>query len=187
MINQTIKDILNRRSTRTFTPEMIEEGKIEMIIKSGLHAPSAHNQQSWHFTVIYNKDLIDELSIETKKILGTFPDKMLKRISENEKFHVFYHAPVVVIVSGKESALMPSEDCAAATENMLIAAESLGIGSCWVGFVKSLFESEKKESYKEKLSIPEGYKPYYGIAFGNKEDKEVKTPRRKENTVNFIY
>lgn len=187
MTNQTINDILNRRSTRAFTETKIDEEIMNLIINAGLHAPSAHNQQSWHFTVIYNKDLIDEINVDTKLVLGSIDDRRLKRISRIEDFHIFYNSPVAVIVSGEDSALMPLEDCSAATENMLIAAESLGIGSCWVGFARYLFMGEKEEYYKEKLSIPKGYSPYFGIAFGYKKPRELKPLKRRENTVKVIY
>ena len=94
MTNQTINDILNRRSTRAFTDEKISEETMNTILNAGLHAPSAHNQQSWHFTVIYNKDLIDEINIETKKVLGNISDRRLNRISGNKDFHIFYNSPV---------------------------------------------------------------------------------------------
>ena len=187
MTNQTINNILSRRSTRAFTDEKITEETMNIILNVGLHAPSAHNQQSWHFTVIYNKDLIDEINFETKKVLGNFPDRRLNRISGNENFHIFYNAPVAVIVSGEESAIMPLEDCSAATQNMLIAAESLGIGSCWIGFARYLFTGDKEDYYKEKLSIPEGYMPYHGIALGYKKPREIMPLKRRENTINNIY
>ena len=187
MTNQTINDILNRRSTRAFTDEKISEETMNTILNAGLHAPSAHNQQSWHFTVIYNKDLIDGINIETKKVLGNISDRRLNRISGNKDFHIFYNSPVAVIVSGEEAALMPLEDCSAATQNMLIAAESLGIGSCWIGFARYLFTGDKEEYYKEKLSIPEGYKPYFGIALGYKKPREMVSIKRREKTVNIIY
>jgi nitroreductase len=59
----------------------------------------------------------------------------------------FYHAPTVIIVSGEEKPLMPRFDCAAATENMLIAAESIDIGSCWVGLVNFLFQTDKGNKF----------------------------------------
>ena len=81
---------------------------------------------------------------------------------------------------------MPQVDCAAATENMLIAAESLDIGACWNGIVGVLFNSEKVTEYKDKLRIPEGYSPYYAVALGYKGVRINNAPQRRENSVQYI-
>jgi nitroreductase len=68
---------------------------------------------------------------------------------------------------------------------MLIAAEAINIGSCWVGVVNYLFQMDK-EKYIKRLAIPEGYKPYYAVALGYKKINNNKAPARRENTVNYI-
>ncbi|MDA3845843.1 MAG: nitroreductase family protein, partial [Vallitaleaceae bacterium] len=60
-MNQVIETIKNRRSTRKFKPEQLEKEQLEAIIEAGLFAPSAHNEQSWYFTVIQNKELIEDM------------------------------------------------------------------------------------------------------------------------------
>jgi nitroreductase len=111
---------------------------------------------------------------------------IISKMANNEKFNVFYGAPTVVIVSGDEKGIMPQVDCAAATENMLIAAETLDIGSCWNGFVSILFNSEKGAEYKAKLNIPDGYKPYYVVLLGYKDVRSSNAPARKESSVQYI-
>lgn len=81
---------------------------------------------------------------------------------------------------------MPQLDCAAATENMLIAAEALDIGACGSGFISVLFNSEKVSEYKRKLNIPEGYTPYYTALFGYKDVRVSNAPKRKANSVQYI-
>ena len=73
---------------------------------------------------------------------------MIKKMANNDKFNIFYGAPTVIVVSGRDNAIMPQVDCAAATENMLIAAESLDIGACWNGIVGFLFNSQKEQNIK---------------------------------------
>lgn len=185
-MNEILKVIKERRTTRKFKPEQIKEDELQAIIEAGVYAPSAHNMQSWNFTVIQNSDLIKELNIEAKEAAKNFPDEMIKKMANNDKFDGFYGAPTVIIVSGNDNGMMPQVDCAAATENMLIAAESLDIGGCWNGFVSILFNSEKGAEYKNKLSIPEGYTPYYAVLLGYKDVKISKAPERKANPVQYI-
>lgn len=185
-MNETLNNIFNRRSNRTFLTEQITEEQLVTIIDSGLYAPSAHNQQPWHFTVVQDQQLLSQLNTDTKAVAKYFDDKVFHQIAVNDEFHIFYHAPTVIIVSGEEKALMPRFDCAAATQNMLIAAESINIGSCWVGLVDFLFQTDKENKYAQKLGIPEGYKPYYAVVLGNKKMKNGKAPARRKNTVNYI-
>ncbi|MDO4535677.1 MAG: nitroreductase family protein [Clostridium perfringens] len=186
-MNEILKVIRDRRTTRKFKIEQIKEEELQGIIDAGLYAPSAHNQQSWNFTVIQDKELISKLSTSTKEMAKNIPDPIINKMANNEKFNIFYDAPTVILVSGKEENMMPEVDCAAATQNMLIAAESLDIGVCWNGFITLLFNNEEGfKEYKNILQIPEGFKPYYALAIGYKEVKMNNAPARRENTVQYI-
>lgn len=185
-MNEVLKVIKERRSTRRFSPEQISNKELNQILEAGLFAPSAHNQQSWNFTVIQNKEVIDQLSHDTKFQLGLSEEERTRALATNEKFHVFYNAPTIVVVSGQVDGMMPQVDCAAASQNMLLTAESLQIGSCWNGFVGVLFASENAGGYIEKLGIPEGYQPYYALAFGYKGTEQLTAPKRKDNKIQYI-
>lgn len=69
---------------------------------------------------------------------------------------------------------------------MILAAESLGIGTCWIGLVTPLLKSENAQKYIKMLEIPEGYEPYYAITLGYKKFPNPKPQPRRENTVNYI-
>lgn len=185
-MNETISSIKNRRSTRVFLPEQIKEEELKVIIDAGLSAPSAHNQQTWHFTVVQNKEILDQLSNAAKEVGKNVDDEFIQQLANNEKFHAFYNAPTVVIVSGDKNGFMSEVNSGAATQNMLIAAESLGIGSCWVGYISYLLGSEKGEEYKKRLGIPNTYQPYYAAALGYKKSERINAPAKRENTVSYI-
>jgi len=185
-MNETLTSIMNRRSTRIFLPEQIKDTEIETIIDTGIYAPSATNQQPWHFTVIQSKDIIDRLSSEFKTLAKNSDVEYLKKFGDNDAFHVFYHAPTVVLVSGNKSNQAAPVDCAAAVENMLIAAESMDIGSCWIGLIAFLLNSEQGEKFIKELGIPEGFKQFHAVAIGYKKNKSANALPRKENTVNYI-
>lgn len=185
-MNDVLKVIKERRSIRRFKMEQISNKELNYILEAGLYAPSAHNQQSWNFTVVQSSDLIKSMSDDTKKSFVHAKDQRTRDLANNEKMHVFYHAPTLIVISGREDALMPQVDCGAATQNMLLAAESLNIGGCWNGYVAYLFDHELGESYLKTLNIPEGYKPYYAIALGYKGVDKMTPPPRKENKIQYI-
>ncbi|MCB2293844.1 nitroreductase [Clostridium algoriphilum] len=185
-MNETLKNIRNRRSTRAFLPEQVNGADLTEIIDAGLYAPSATNKQPWHFTIIQRKDIIDRLSEAFKEIAMKSDNEYIRRFSDNEKFHVFYNAPTVVLVSGDESNDNASVDCGVAVENMLIAAESLEIGGCWVGLISYLLNSEEGKKFVKELEIPEGFKQIHSFCLGYKKIEITNAPARKENNVNYI-
>lgn len=186
-MNEVLKAIRNRRSTRLFTDDQVKREDIEKILDAAIYSPSAHNDQPWRFTVIQNKELLQEFNMDCKIGAKDIEDDLLRKMANNEKLNLFYNAPTVILVCGEEKAIMPQVDCAAATENMLIAAESLGLGSCWIGFAAFAFIGEKDEYYRKKFEIPEGYKPYYAVSLGHKRrSQQQKAPKRRENTINYI-
>ncbi len=185
-MNEVINAILNRRSVRVYSDEQIKQEDLDQILQAGLYSPSGCNMQPWHFTVVQNKDLMNEINDETKKILLNCDSEKFQAYAKNENYNIFFNATTTIIISGEKEELVPQTDCAAATENMLIAAESLGIGTCWVGLITYLFMSEKGAEYTTKLQIPEGYEPYYAITLGYKKYPDPKPLPRRENTVNYI-
>lgn len=185
-MNHTLNAIKERRSTRKFKASPLAKDTLEAIIEAGLYAPSAHNQQSWHFTVIQDPDIIKDLNRATKQVLATIGDEGVKKMASKEDFDLFYGGPSLVLVSGEDEALMPEVDCAAATENMFIAAESLNVGGCWNGYVGRLFASDQGEVYKRKFGIPQGYTTYYAAVFGNIEGRAKNAPPRRPNRVTYV-
>jgi len=185
-MNETIKTILGRRSVRSYSSEQIKDEKLELILKAGLYAPSAHNQQSWHFTVIQDKEVIDNLNKASKEEMLKIDDEHLINRASDESFHLFYNAPTVIVVSGEKSAIAPIIDCSAAIQNMLLAAESVDIGTCWIGLVTPLFKSERAQEFANLFGIPDGYELYFAVAAGYKTVENVQPAPRRENTVNYI-
>jgi nitroreductase len=186
MTNLVLETIKSRRSNRAFSDEQIPTTQIEAIVEAGLYAPSAHNHQSWHFTVIRDKDMIDQFNADVKEALCNSENEQMQKLGSNDKFHIFYNAPAIILISGEETGMMPETDCAAAAQNMLLAAESLGLGSCWIGFARYVFAGSKKEEYLKKFQIPNGYNPYYAIAIGKKKMNTAEAPERKAGRVTYI-
>jgi len=172
-MNDVLKAIAKRRSVRRFLPEQIKEAELEAILAAAMQAPSAHNDQSSYFAVVQNEKLVDEMSEGSKVEMQKAPFDWMVSMGSNKALNIYYKAPTVVIVAGKKDAISPLVDACAAIQNMLIAAESLGIGSCWIGFTKFYFTGPDR--YK-KLGIPEGYEVHYGVALGYKPEGPVANP-----------
>lgn len=186
-MNPVLETIQNRRSIRKFADRQLNELQLELILGAGIFAPSAHNHQPWHFSVIQDQMLIDRLNEAAKDAAASCGEALFEGMAKNKKLHIFYHAPTVVVVSYDKEAMMPLADCSAAIQNMLIAAESLGVASCWIGFTDPFFRSEKFETFRERLKVPEGYQPYFTVLLGYKnETLKVVTPKRKANRVDYI-
>jgi nitroreductase len=186
MNNETLETIRNRRTTRKFKSDQITQEELDVILEAGIYAPSAHNEQAWNFTVVQNKELLQELNEVTKEIAKGSQDETIRKMANNKKLNIFYNAPTIIIVSGKKDGLLPKIDCAAATQNMLLAAESIDVGGCWNGLVGLLFYTDKGNEYKKKLNIPEGYEPYHAVVLGYKDTKIKKALPRKENTIQYV-
>ncbi|MEI6846128.1 MAG: nitroreductase family protein [Candidatus Firestonebacteria bacterium] len=162
-MNETLKTIVRRRSIRQFEAKQIKSSELRAILEAGLQAPSGHNDQSCFFSVIRDAKLIKELSDGSKVEMQKMPVPWIARIGKNEKLNIYYNAPTIILVAAKKDAVSPSADVAAAIQNILLAATSLNIGSCWIGFSKYYFSTPERN---KKAGIPEGYEVHYAVALG---------------------
>jgi nitroreductase len=185
-MNSTLDIIKKRRSVRNFKPEQIADSEITAIIEAGMYAPSGRGDQSWHFTVVQNTELLHELSEAVKRIYASLDNPFLQSQGKNEKYHLYYHAPTVIFVSGNKEALLPELDCAVCVQNLLLAAESLNIGSCWISGIDLLAANKEERPILKNLNIPDGYTPYFSVALGYKKNEDLKAAPRKENIINYI-
>lgn len=183
-MNDVLKTIKSRRSVRNYSPAQISQEHMDLIIESGIYAPSAVNEQPWHFTVIQNQEVLQHINDIVKEQMVKSEVEWIRNNGSNSNFKVTYNAPTLILISGRESGVAWQADCAFAMENMMLAAESLGVGSVCLGLVRFFFE---QESELEKLGVPKGYKPFYGIAFGYRPDeKTLEAPKRNMDVINYI-
>ena len=185
-MNEVLKCIRERRTTRRFKPEQIKEEELQAIIEAGLYAPSGENVQPWNFTVIQNRELIDEIDFEVKEVFKQSDVEILRKAGLNENYIPTYGAPTVILVSGLNDNYYTDVDCAAATQNMLLGAQSLGIASCWCAAASMVFQGENKDAFRAKLNIPENYTPSYAVLLGYSDNTPSNAPKRKENTVQYV-
>jgi nitroreductase len=184
-MNETMKNLLNRRSTRAYKPEQIKDDELSMILEGGRFAPSAINEQPWHFTVVQNKEILSKINEACKAAFIKSDNPRFAERAKDESFSVFYNSPTLIIVSGDEKTVAPQIDCALALGNMFLAAESIGIGSCWIHAIAGILNSEDGTELRKELNIPKGHMVYCSGSFGYKA-MDPAAPERKENTVSII-
>jgi nitroreductase len=186
VINPTIETILSRRSIRKYESRPVEEEKIELILKCGQFAPSRQNGQTWHFTVVTNRDVLNRISAKNREIFLKSPDEKFRKMAEDPNYDSFRGSPMAIIVSGEGGENNAMADCANAVENMTLAAHSLGLGSCYlVSFRTALLAADGKPFLVE-LGIPEGYVPLLGLALGYGCETLGERAPRRAGTINRV-
>ncbi|MDD5617284.1 MAG: nitroreductase [Candidatus Methanoperedens sp.] len=168
--NPVIVNIKTRRSVREYLDTPLSEETIKKIIDAGRYAPTGLNLQPWRFIVVQNKEMLNKLSeyarpilaknLEGRKDAGAI--NFLKRL-QDKNFNLFYNAPVLILVIGSKNNSLTDYDCSMCAGNMMLAAHSLGIGSCWIGGAAVIQQSEELMA---ELKIPRNYKIVAPLIFG---------------------
>lgn len=185
-MNETIKTILSRRSVRSYDNKPVESDKIELLLECALAAPTARNLQPWYFSVVSNRDLLSRISAANKQIMSEMADDFARQAASAPNFDSFRGAPLVIFVSGRKDAPLASADCANAVENMAIAANSLGLGSCYLAGFKLALEAPGGESLIDELQIPAGYAPLFALAVGYGNETLGDRPARNKTIISKI-
>lgn len=160
--------IYTRRSVRNYTEQQVGRDLVEKLIDCATQAPSAMNSQPWSFAVIQDKALLDKLSVQTKAyIIKSIPEIPIlanyRPVMENPDYHIFYHAGTLLTVFARPLGPNPIVDCAIAGQTIMLAAHSMGLASCWIGFAQRLLNSEEA---KKELGIPVEYTAVAPIILG---------------------
>lgn len=186
-MNSIFINIYQRRAVREYKPDDIPDEIINELIKAGTYAPSALNEQPWRFVVIKNRGLMKKCSDRAKKLwLDSIKGPMneesreLVELVSDARFNIFYDAPVLVLMFARPGADSPEFDCALAAENMMLAARSLDIGSCWIGLASVL--GSDRELMRE-IGIPEDHRLMSQLIFGYPAQKEIVAPERNTDVI----
>lgn len=182
-MNDVLKAIKERRSVRAYSDKQLPQETLDLILEAGLYAPTAHNEQPWHFTIVQNKALLDTINKKTTEIFAQSDNEWLRGLGSDSAFRVTYDAPTVVFVSGRADAMARETDCSAAIENMLIAAQSLSVGSVWLGLLWPYMHLPETPA---QLNIPEGYVLIHAIAFGYASGEKLPAPIRKTDVFTYL-
>jgi nitroreductase len=186
---ELLKAIKERRSTRRFKDQEVTQETIQELLNLAIWAPTASNVQPWGFVVIQDRAKMKEFSAQAKTILLEHmkdqPSLALYRASlENPNFHIFYNAPVLILIYGKRDHAYTPHDCSMAAQNLMLAAWEKGLGTCWIGFAQGLCDSSQ---FKESYNIPSDFSLVAPIILGYREQESSKPiPRREYPIFNWI-
>src|SRR3989338_4278476 len=180
-MDDIISLIKSRRSIRKYLNKPILKEIIDKLIEVAKWAPSGMDEQSWGFIVVQDKSLIKELSDRSipyinKLIEGNSKFIRYKKRMAVKDFSIFYHAPCIIMILGRVDAFSYQVDCAMAAQNIMLAASSIGIGSCWVGMMNVLNEDKW---FREKFQVPDNYRVVAPLALGYFENKDIPVIERK--------
>jgi len=143
-----LEALFTRRSIRKYTRDAVAEGDLKTILEAGMNAPSANNRQPWHFVVVDDRAKLNA-------IMQVHPySRMLAQ------------APVAIGVCA-DTDISPQywqQDCSAATENILLAARALGLGTVWLGVYPA---QDRVSGIRSLLGLPENVQPMAIIALGH--------------------
>lgn len=170
-MNETLQTLKNRRSVRSYLPEQIKAEELQQILEAGIYAPTGMGAQSPILVAVQDKETIAYLSKLNAAVMGSTSDP-------------FYGAPTVVVVLADRSRGTCVEDGSLVIGNMLNAAASLGVGSCWIHRAKEVFDSPEGKSLLEKWGIQGDYVGVGNCILGYAKGEVPAAKSRKEN---YIY
>jgi nitroreductase len=184
--NAVLDNIYQRRSVRNYSDQEVPDEIIREIIRAGTYAPTAVNKQPWRFVVVKNRQLIEKYDERAKKaFLAAYGDtkdpEMIRFVQFLSKptTRILYGAPVFILVFASPDVIN-DYDCALAAENMMLAAHSLGLGSCWIGLAAGLGNDAE---FLKEAGVPEGHKLIAPLIFGYPAKEKLKAPARNADVI----
>lgn len=155
--NPTLETIFQRKSVRSYTEQPVSVETLTILVKAGMAAPTGMNRQPWEFLVIQDKDAMAKLAMDLPYA------KMLKEAQA-----------AIIVVGNPEKSVYWYLDCSTAAQNILLAAESMGLGAVWTAGYPS---EDNMNTIAKALSIPLPYRPLCLIPIGY--PKGPQTPKNK--------
>ncbi len=181
--------IITRRSTRKYKPDPVEQEKLKKIIEAGRHAPSGGNNQTNHFLVVQNPDVIKKIITLAEVAFAkmeanenTYPSLRNSILASKKGGYVFsYRAPVLIIVANRKDYGNNMADSVAAIENMMIAANALDLGSCWINQLHWLDGNENIRKFMAGHGLAEDETITGGLVLGYPVGGElIRTPADRQ-------
>lgn len=194
----TLNAILTRRSTRKFKEQKLEKEVLDKLLEAGRFAPSGGNSQTTHFLVITNREILNELEELVKNAFasmvvepGMYKSMVYSiRASKSGSYIYDYKASALIITANKKDYGNNIADCACSLENMMIAANELNLGSCWINQLRWLNENKTILEKLYSLGMTEDERVYGALAIGYPDTEDglpVRTAlERTGNIVTYV-
>jgi nitroreductase len=181
--------IHERRSVRLYSPKRLDQATIRTLLDAAVWAPTAVHEEPWAFVIVQDMTALKSLSDRAKTIFAaeaprTHPDQAsrLLDILAQPDFNVFYNAGTLIIVCGRSKGPFVVADCWLAAENLMIAACSMGLGSCVIGFAVPALNTPE---IKSDLSIPAECTAIAPIIVGVPSGETPRTTRKEPDILTW--
>lgn len=193
-MNQVLENIKTRRSVRQYSGETVDPGQLDAVLLAGRQAPSGGNSQSSHFIVVLNAEVRQRLSalvceaFAKMEITENTYKSLAYAIGAAKKgeFDFTMNAPVLVVVANKKGYGNALSDSACALQNMMLAAHSLGLGSCWVNQLRWLDENPEVNACLRGLGLGEDETVCGGLVLGVPKGSAAGGLEITGNAVTFV-
>lgn len=193
-MNEVIKNMLTRRSIRTYKNEQISDEQLNTLLDAAKYAPSGGNSQTWRFTVVQNKEKLEQLNSLVRESFRhlvvdekTYRSKKSDKIAaEKDNYKFYYNAPTLIIVSNDKDYSNCMADSALALENILLAAHSMGLGACFINQLTWFCDDRNLRKTLTDIGIPENHVVCGSAVIGYNSGNIPKAAPRREGTVNII-
>ena len=159
------EDLLTRRSVRKYSDRPVEEEKLDRVLTAGLYAPTGMNNQSPVLVAVRDKATRDKLSRMNAAVMGASGDP-------------FYGAPCVIVVLSDPERMTWVEDGSLVLGNLMNAAHSLGLGSCWIHRAKECFDTPEGKELLRAWGVPENYRGVGNCILGYAAEEPEAKPRK---------
>lgn len=159
------EDLLTRRSVRKYTDRQVEEEKLDKVLTAGLYAPTGMNNQAPVMVAVRDKATRDKLSRMNAAVMGASGDP-------------FYGAPCVIVVLSDPERMTWVEDGSLVLGNLMNAAHSLGLGSCWIHRAKECFDTPEGKALLRAWGVPENYRGVGNCILGYAAEEPEAKPRK---------
>ena len=193
---EAIEAILTRRSTRRYSEKMTERSLVEKVIEAGRYAPSGGNNQTTHFIVFTDEGILSDMAelvcneFAKMEITDGMYQSLKNSINAAKKGGYVFHygAPVFIVTANKKGYGNAIADSACALENMMIAANALDLGSCWINQLHWLDENDAVRSFMHKYGLEDDETITGGLILGYSEaGVPIREPlERKGNPVTWV-
>ena len=169
-VNPVLSNMMARRSIRKYLDKPVEHEKLEVIVRAGINAPSGMNRQPWIIRVVEDQKLIADVTEVYKR---NNPEQVKR---DKDFKNMFRNAPnLICVCTPAEGGAL---DAGLLGENMMLAAQSMGLGTCCLGGpVRFLNSNAEAKFFLDRLDIPEGYKLNYILAIGYPDEQPDAKPR----------
>jgi nitroreductase len=193
----TLDAIYQRRAVRNYLPDLVDDATVRRLLDAAVHAPTAMHEEPWAFVVVQDRAVLARISDRAKAMMvaeatahrellrapGAAPANRHVAMLTEPAFNIFYDAGTLIVVCGKRLGQFVVADCWLATENLMLAARALGLGSCCIGFSLPALHAP---DVKRELGIPDDVDAVAAVIVGVPRGETPPVPRKAPEILRWL-